>query len=122
MLEVTGSENPLAEKLKTSWAKAASNWILEESHEVIDLGESAFAPDFVLTGADGRRVYLEVMGFWTPEYLTARLQQFTRAKFNDFIMVVSEDLRGSRDNPVNLPANVLVCKSSLTAKDVLAIL
>lgn len=122
LLEITGSENPLAEKLKTNWAKAAGNWILKESHEVIDLGESAFAPDFVLTDADGRRVYLEVMGFWTPEYLTTRLQQFTRAKFKDFILVVSEELRGSRDNPVNLPANVLVCKSSLTAKDVLAIL
>jgi predicted nuclease of restriction endonuclease-like RecB superfamily len=121
LLETTGSENPLAEKLKTSWAKAASDWILEESHEVIDLGESAFAPDFVLTRANGRRVYLEVMGFWTPGYLTERLQEFTRARFNDFILVVSEELRGSRDNPTNLPANVLVCKTSLTAKDVLAI-
>jgi uncharacterized protein len=122
LLETPMSENPLAEKLKTSWAKAASNWVLEESHEVIDLGESAFAPDFILTGADERRVYLEVMGFWTPAYLTERLQEFGRARFNDFILVVSEELRGSRDNPTNLPANVLVCKTSLTAKDVLAIL
>jgi predicted nuclease of restriction endonuclease-like RecB superfamily len=122
LLETPVSENALAEKLKISWAKAASNWVLEESHEVIDLGESAFAPDFVLTGANERRVYLEVMGFWTPAYLTERLQEFGRARFNDFILVVSEELRGSRDNPTNLPANVLVCKTSLTAKDVLAIL
>jgi uncharacterized protein len=122
LLEATGGENPLAEKLKTSWAKSAGNWVLEESHEIIDLGESAFAPDFVLTGTDKRRVYLEVMGFWTPAYLTERLQEFARARFKDFILVVSEELRGSRDNPTNLPANVLVCKTSLTAKDVLAIL
>lgn len=120
--ETGAAENPLAEKLKASWAKAASNWRLESCREVIDLGESAFAPDFVLSGADKRTVYLEVMGFWTPAYLNERLQAFRRAQFNDFILVVSEELRGSRDNPANLPANVLVCKSSLSAKDVLAIL
>ncbi len=122
LLEAMRSENPLAEKLKTSWAKTASDWTLEESREVIDLGESAFAADFLLTHVDGRRVYLEVMGFWTPRYLTERLQEFTRARFNDFILVVSEDLRGSRENPTNLPANVLVCKTSLNAKDILAVL
>jgi uncharacterized protein len=122
MLETTAYENPLAEKLKASWAKAASDWLLQESREVIDLGESAFAPDFVLTRADKPPVYLEVMGFWTPAYLTGRLQEFSKARFNHFILVVSEELRGSRDNPANLPANVLVCKTSLSAKDVLAIL
>jgi uncharacterized protein len=121
-LEAKASENPLAEKLKTSWAKTASDWTIEESRKVIDLGESAMAPDFVLTHVDGRRVYLEVMGFWTPRYLTERLQEFTRARFNDFILVVSEDLRGSRENPTNLPVNVLVCKTSLNAKEVLAVL
>jgi uncharacterized protein len=115
-------ENPLAEKLKASWAKAASDWRLQESREVIDLGESAFAPDFVLTRGDKPPVYLEVMGFWTPAYLTGRLQEFSQARFTDFILVVSEELRGSRDNPANLPANVLVCKTSLSAKDVLALL
>jgi uncharacterized protein len=121
-LETKASENPLAEKLKTSWAKTASDWTIAESRKVIDLGESAMAPDFVLTHVDGRRVYLEVMGFWTPRYLTERLQEFTRARFNDFILVVSEELRGSRENPTNLPANVLVCKTSLNAKEVLAVL
>ena len=119
LLDAIRGENPLAEKLKTSWAKTASEWILEESREVIDLGESAFAADFVLTHVDGRRVYLEVVGFWTPRYLTERLQEFSRARFNDFILVLSEELRGSRENPTNLPANVMVCKTTLSAKDVL---
>jgi uncharacterized protein len=122
LLEAATGENPLLSKLKTSWMKTASDWRLEESREVIDLGESAFAADFVLTHVDGRQVYLEVIGFWTPRYLTERLQEFTRARFTDFILVVSEELRGSRENPVSLPANVLVCKTTLNAKDVVAVL
>jgi uncharacterized protein len=122
LLAAMSGENPLTEKLKLSWAKTAGDWSLKESREVIDLGESAFAPDFILRSAGGRVVYLEVMGFWTPAYLSERLRQFERARFKDFILVVSEEFRGSRDNPVNLPANVLVCKTSLSAKDVLAIL
>ena len=115
--------NPLAEKLKASWEKTASEWALAESREVIDLGDSAFVPDFVLTHkASSRRVYLEVIGFWTPRFLQERLAEFERGRFTDFILVVSEELRGSRENPTTLPANVLVCKTSLTAKDVLSML
>lgn len=121
--EYATTENPLAEKLKASWQKTASSWTLAQSREVIDLGESAFAPDFVLTdAASGRRVFLEVLGFWTPRYLSERLEEFARARFADFLIVVSEELRGSRENPTNLPANVLVCKSSLSAKDVQQVL
>jgi predicted nuclease of restriction endonuclease-like RecB superfamily len=115
-------ENLLAQKLKASWAKSAGDWTLEESREVIDLGESAFSPDFVLRHTDGRQRFLEVLGFWSPKYLLERLEEFSRARFQDFILVASEELRGSRENPVNLPANVILCKSSLTAKDVLAVL
>jgi predicted nuclease of restriction endonuclease-like RecB superfamily len=115
-------ENQLAEKLKSSWAKSPSDWQLAESREVIDLGESAFVPDFLLTNSAGKLVYLEVLGFWTPRYLNERLEAFKRGHFENFILVLSEELRGSRDAPVALPANVLVCKTSLSAKDVLAVL
>jgi predicted nuclease of restriction endonuclease-like RecB superfamily len=115
-------ENLLAEKLKASWAKTTTDWSLAESCEVIDLGESAFSPDFVLRHPNGRTVFLEVLGFWSPKYLTERLEEFSRARFTDFILVVSEELRGSRENPANLPANVILCKTSLTARDVLSVL
>jgi predicted nuclease of restriction endonuclease-like RecB superfamily len=113
-------ENQLAEKLKVSWQKTASDWQLAESREVIDLGETAFVPEFVLTNREGKRVYLEVLGFWTPRYLNERLEAFKRGHFENFILVVSEELRGSRDAPANWPVNVLMCKTGLNAKDVIA--
>ncbi len=122
LLQVPVVGNQLAEKLKASWAKTASDWRLAENDEVIDLGDSAFVPDFVLNHPEGQRIYLEVLGFWTPRYLNERLEAFRRGRFHDFILVVSEELRGSRDAPNHVPANVLMCKTSLSAKDVLTVL
>ena len=39
-------ENPLFEKLKKDWEKAKVTWQLVENTEVIDLGKTAFIPDF----------------------------------------------------------------------------
>ncbi len=115
-------ENPLAEKLLTGWAKLQSEWTLATSREVIDLGETAFVPDFALRHPNGKVVYLETLGFWTPRYLNERLQEFRRGGFENFILVVAEELKGSRDEAVNLPANVLLCKTTFNAKDILPLL
>lgn len=106
-------ENTIAERLIAHWAKLASEWKLEPSKEVIDLGVSAFIPDFVIRHPDGRQVYLELLGFWTPRYLGERLKEFERAGFQDFILVASEELRGSRDAPSGLPPNVVTYKTTL---------
>src|SRR5215213_2562876 len=44
--EVTPYENPVTDRLAAAWARAATAWELEPSSEVIDLGDSAFIPDF----------------------------------------------------------------------------
>jgi predicted nuclease of restriction endonuclease-like RecB superfamily len=121
-LSVPTLENPLTEKLLTGWAKLKSDWTLTTSHEVIDLGETAFVPDFALKHPNGKIVYLETLGFWTPRYLNQRLLEFTRGRLDNFILVVAEELKGSRDEAVNLPANVLLCKTTFNAKDILPML
>src|ERR1043165_8497444 len=61
-------ENLVAVKLFNDWQRFESAWQMEVSSEVIDLGESAFIPDFVLRHEDGRKIFLEILGFWTPEH------------------------------------------------------
>ncbi|MDT7603710.1 MAG: uncharacterized protein QOF61_1707 [Acidobacteriota bacterium] len=107
------SENAVREKLQEAWAKFDSAWELEPSHEVIDLGETAFVPDFVLRHTDGQIVYLEILGFWTPEHLTARLGEFERARFGKFLLAAWDELRGSREPFVKETANVVVFKRTL---------
>jgi predicted nuclease of restriction endonuclease-like RecB superfamily len=110
----------LLEKFLTAWARLQSLWRAEKCLEVLDLGGMAFVPDAVLKDATGRKVYVELFGFWTPHYLKDRLEEFARGGFTKFVLLVSEELRGSREAPTNLPLNVINYKTSPDARAVMA--
>ncbi|HEX8070148.1 MAG TPA: DUF790 family protein [Pyrinomonadaceae bacterium] len=103
-------ESRPADQLAEAWAEREREWTLEASSEVLSLGASAFVPDFHLRRADGRHVYVEVLGFWTPAHLSARLAEFAHAGVRDFLLVASDEWRGSREPLAPVPPNVLVCK------------
>ena len=100
------------EKFLAGWARLQSEWQAAVCSEVIDLGGTAFVPDVVLETADKGKVYVEFFGFWTPRYLQDRLEEFERNGFTNFVLMVSEELLGSREAPVSLPPNVVSYKTS----------
>ena len=107
------SENFISEKLLSGWEKFESQWRLQLSSEVMDLGESAFIPDFVLRHEDGRKFYLEILGFWTPRHLQQRLNEFAHARVENFIIAAWDELRGSREPLTRVPPHVIIFKTSL---------
>src|SRR5262249_34248109 len=126
-LRVAGSsdeiEEPiLVEKLLLKWPELPSEWMLQRSCEIIDLGEAAFVPDLVARNMNGHEIHIELIGFWTPRYLEDRLKEFAHDRMENYLLVVSEELRGSRESPLNLPPNVLTYKMSLDARTLLAAL
>lgn len=114
------SQAATIEKFLAAWARLQSQWQATMSHEVLDLDGTAFVPDLVLEVADGRKVFVEVFGFWTPRYLQDRLAEFERSDFTNFVLLVSEELLGSRDAPTSLPPNVVSYKTSPDVRAVLA--
>jgi uncharacterized protein len=108
-----GYENPIVENLKSKWENSAASWSLEENREVVDLGRAAFVPDFVLISPGGEKIYLDVLGFWTPKSLQKRLEEFQAANFKNFILAAWQELRGSREEPLWTSANVVFFKSKL---------
>jgi predicted nuclease of restriction endonuclease-like RecB superfamily len=112
-LSVEGYANPVIERLAATWAKSGGEWTLERSAEVIALGDAVFIPDFVIKHTSGARVYLELLGFWTPEHLRERLLEFDHAGRTNFILAAWDELRGSRDPMTNIPPNTIVFKRTL---------
>ena len=106
-------ENPDLQKLLKNWEKAANNWVLKENRQVIDLGKTAFVPDLVLISPNGEEVYLDVTGFWTPKSLQKRLEEFAAANFTKFILAASQELRGSREEPLWTSENVVFYKTKI---------
>jgi predicted nuclease of restriction endonuclease-like RecB superfamily len=105
--------SPVVEKLLSTWSAHGGDYTLEASREVLDLGGEAFVPDLVLTSPDDRRVYVEVLGFWTPKTLAARLKALDAAHFGSYLLVAAEDFMASRERPSEVPPHVVLFKSSL---------
>jgi predicted nuclease of restriction endonuclease-like RecB superfamily len=106
-------ENSDIEKLKKNWEKSAASWELRENKEVVDLGKTAFVPDFVLISPNNEKIYLDVLGFWTPKSLKKRLEEFEAANFHKFIFAASNELRGSREEPLWKSENVVFYKTRI---------
>jgi predicted nuclease of restriction endonuclease-like RecB superfamily len=109
-------KNSDIEKLKKNWEKSAVDWELRENREVVDLGRTAFVPDFVLVAGNGAKIYLDVLGFWTPKSLKKRLEEFQAANFQNFIFAASQELRGSREEPLWTSENVVFYKTKIEPK------
>jgi predicted nuclease of restriction endonuclease-like RecB superfamily len=71
-------------------------WTLEREVEVIDLKGTVFLPDFALRHPDRRTIYVEIVGFWYPNYLKRKLEKVRRAGLPDLILAVSERLKWGR--------------------------
>jgi uncharacterized protein len=106
-------EQGAQEKFYESWARFESEWTLEPLSEVLDLGESAFIPDFALTHPNGHLFYLEVLGFWTPPFLQERLRELAHAGIKNFVIAASDELRGSRDPLTRIPRHAIIFKTKL---------
>ena len=59
--------------LARKWDRATTEWDLIREDDVLDLVAEVMLPDFALEHPDGRRALLEIVGFWTPEYLDEKL-------------------------------------------------
>ncbi len=62
-------------------------WRLEREGDVLVRNQRVFLPDFVFRHSDGTIVHLEIIGFWTPEYLEKKKQ--TLARFADAPIIVA---------------------------------
>jgi hypothetical protein len=114
------TQNPQLAKLLEDFNKLDGEWSAQPNQEVIDLGQIAFVPDLVFTREGSEPIYLEMLGYWTPRSLNERLKEFAHAGFQDYAIAASEEMRCSRDGPTQLPANVIVYKKSLNARELQA--
>jgi hypothetical protein len=69
-----------------------NDWKVRREPAVLEAGEYAFIPDFSLE-RNGIRVYVEIVGFWTPDYLKHKIQKFNQLKEKEsMILLVNRNL------------------------------
>jgi predicted nuclease of restriction endonuclease-like RecB superfamily len=92
-------------------------WALEREGEMLVERQKVFVPDFVLRHEDGRTVYFEIVGFWTPAYLQAKLDTLRVFREYEILLAVSE--YGLKNRP-ELGPDAISYKKTLQVGDVLA--
>jgi len=107
-------ERTLAQK----WNRATTEWNLVREDDVLDLGAEVMLPDFALEHPDGRRAILEIVGFWTPEYLDEKLEKIRTADIDHLLLAVSERLDCSAEDFDEASDRVLWFKSGIHVYDV----
>lgn len=111
-------ERDLDEEFAEKFGGGRSGWRLERETTPVDLGGEWLLPDFTLRHADGREALVEIVGFWTPEYLSAKLERVRRAALPNLILVVYEALAAAEPLSRAVPGPVLTFKAKPRAGEV----
>jgi predicted nuclease of restriction endonuclease-like RecB superfamily len=90
------TDSSVERRLQRDIRRLGSPWIIERETEAVRAGQRVFFPDFTLRrGTD--KVLVEIVGFYTPEYLRAKIATLRAAGLHDFIVCVDESLACSDD-------------------------
>ncbi|MDS0298915.1 DUF790 family protein [Halogeometricum sp. S1BR25-6] len=74
------------------------DWDLVREPEPLAVGASVMIPDFAFDYKFGEfRVFFEIMGFWTPEYVEKKLEQLESVGDVEMLVAVDESLGVSED-------------------------
>lgn len=69
------------------------DWTLVREPEPLEAGERVMIPDFAFDYAYGDfRIFFEIMGFWTPEYVQKKLSQLGTVEDVEMLVAVNESL------------------------------
>ena len=109
-------DSSVEEKFANRFEQVANGWrLIREPDPLIVSGGGAFIPDFMIQKYD-RRIYLEIVGFWTKEYLQKKIQKLIDIVSNqniDLFIAVNEALACSKIMPhsTNSPEKIIVYKN-----------
>lgn len=109
-------DSTVEEKFAAKWGdEPRGGWRLVREGRILHEGQHVFVPDFALVHDDGREVLLEIIGFWTPEYLTAKAKTLSRFRDRNLLLAVSQM---AADTMPELAVDAVTYKTTLSVKQI----
>lgn len=113
-------DSTVEENFLEKWgAEPRDGWSLVREGEILWKGQKVFLPDFALSHEDGRKVLLEIVGFWTPQYLKEKAATLKLFEDQPILLLVDQSVA---EKIPELPMKIITYKSAIILKDVLAYL
>ena len=85
-------ERSLAADFRRRIGGDRDGWQLSRETTPVAAGDELFLPDFTLRHTDGREALIELVGFWTPEYLATKTRKIAASRLDNLILVVYRGL------------------------------
>lgn len=120
---VRAPEPLLERKFERDFPRIAPGWSLLGEPEAIATGETLLFPDFELVPASApdRPWRLQILGFWTRDYLREKLRRLQAAGIERFVLCI--DHRGDcADGERPMDPRIVVYKTRIDPRAVLAII
>ncbi|MBN8613453.1 MAG: DUF790 family protein [Deltaproteobacteria bacterium] len=117
-----GFDSAIEEAFARRFTKLAPQWELVREPEPIPIAKGRMIfPDFLIVDrrTPSRRAWLEIVGYWSPEYLANKLASLDEAKLDRLIVCVSERL-AVRDAAIPSDARIVRFKGRVDPRVVLA--
>ncbi len=95
-----------------------TGWTLTREPEPIPVGRRVMIPDFGLQKG-GMMVYLEVAGFWTPQYLEEKIRKLRQLDDVDMIVAANRDLACQKLDKIGERLNMIYYKRRIPLRPIL---
>ena len=112
-------DSALERRFAEQFKKLNTAWKFERETDIIDLKETVFIPDFSFAHPDGRRAVMEIVGFWTPDYLRRKLWKLRQTGQANMVIAVSDSLNCTKEDFQEIPGELLFFKTRIDSKAVL---
>jgi predicted nuclease of restriction endonuclease-like RecB superfamily len=112
-------DSAMEESFAKKFGLERDGWHLIREGEILHDRQKTFVPDFTFRHDDGTGVLLEIVGFWTPEYLAAKRETLRQFRHNRILLAVPES---SLREGAAIGEHVLVYKTVLRLPPLLAAL
>ena len=116
-------DSKLEKRFAREFGKLAPEWDLAREPEPVEADGTLIFPDFALWRRDmpKRRWLLEIVGFWTPEYLRHKLARLRAARLSNLIVCIDVE-RNCADEELPPNAPVIRYRRKIDVAEVLRVM
>jgi hypothetical protein len=111
-------DSTVEERFAKSFLSYNSGWVLKREPEPLVAGTRVLIPDFSFE-KHGAKVYLEVVGFWTSEYLERKISKLSSIAGVNIIIAADESLACSKLERLKSKALVIYYKRDVPIKPII---
>ena len=109
-------DSRLEETFARKFGAMRNGWRLHRETLVLEAGGALVVPDFLFAHEDGTEVALEIVGYWTPEYLAAKVRKLSLVKGVNLLVAVR---RAWALKAASVPGGSLLFKTSILLRDLM---